>query len=357
MSTEESVHILNRKLWIFGMIGLGCVLATGLLFLFRKMCPELNSGYCKGISDNPPWLLVTGLTLGPATVLFWIWRDRYRWNDIKNARANLEVADKGQVTDRFSKAIEHIGTQIPAVRLGGIYALEKVASDYPDDYMSTVIETLSAFVRVKTKDGPTSEDESGEKIPDVDVQAAITVLGRLKNETKTRIDLSKAHLQGSRLNGANFVAANFVLVHLEGAFLQEADFREAALMEAHLQGANMQGANLQGANLQGAHLRQANLQGANLQGAYLRQAHLEKARLLGAHLEGALLHGANLQGANLEGALLHGAGLSDANLEAEVSGAFYDSKTSFQEGFLPEEQGMVKTDGGSKPAESGQSTE
>jgi hypothetical protein len=53
------------------------------------------------------------------------------------------------LTDRYSKAIEHLGDSKVDVRLGGIYALERVAADSPTD-RSAIIEVLCAFVRVHT---------------------------------------------------------------------------------------------------------------------------------------------------------------------------------------------------------------
>jgi hypothetical protein len=50
---------------------------------------------------------------------------------------NHEIAREGQITDRFTKAIAQLGEQGPeklAVRLGGIYALERIARDSERDH-------------------------------------------------------------------------------------------------------------------------------------------------------------------------------------------------------------------------------
>ncbi|HUR08307.1 MAG TPA: hypothetical protein VM347_37615 [Nonomuraea sp.] len=56
------------------------------------------------------------------------------------ARKGLDVAQKGQVTDRFSKAVEQLGSQSLDVRIGGIYALDSVGRDVRD-YRQTTIDS------------------------------------------------------------------------------------------------------------------------------------------------------------------------------------------------------------------------
>ncbi|MFN7523786.1 MAG: hypothetical protein ACK5RD_11680, partial [Aphanizomenon sp.] len=67
----------------------------------------------------------------------------------KNAEAankNAETANQKQITERFSKAIEQLGSDKPEVILGGIYTLERIARDSKPDQW-TIMEVLTAFVR------------------------------------------------------------------------------------------------------------------------------------------------------------------------------------------------------------------
>ena len=54
--------------------------------------------------------------------------------------------EQGQVTDRYTKAIEQLGSDKLDVRIGGIYALERIARDSARDH-PTVMEVLTAFIR------------------------------------------------------------------------------------------------------------------------------------------------------------------------------------------------------------------
>jgi len=77
------------------------------------------------------------------------------------AAANLKLAEAKQVTERFSKAVEMLSSGNIHTRLGGIYALERIAKDSDDDYWQ-VIEVLTAFVREESpwppKPQPATED-------------------------------------------------------------------------------------------------------------------------------------------------------------------------------------------------------
>lgn len=58
----------------------------------------------------------------------------------------LQLTREGQVTDRFLRAVDQLGSDKVEVRFGGIYALERIARDSPSD-RSAITEVLSAYVR------------------------------------------------------------------------------------------------------------------------------------------------------------------------------------------------------------------
>ncbi|TQD24920.1 hypothetical protein [Methanolobus vulcani] len=51
------------------------------------------------------------------------------WKRVSAAEKNVEVLEDGQITERFTRAIEQFKSEITEVRLGGIYALGRIASD------------------------------------------------------------------------------------------------------------------------------------------------------------------------------------------------------------------------------------
>jgi Pentapeptide repeats (8 copies) len=214
----------------------------------------------------------------------------------------LRVNREGQITERFTRAIDQLGatdetTGKPRleIRLGGVYALERIAWDSPERDYSTVMEVLTAYVRENTTQAPgpskgssdaaltsneaTAEADKGAKQPappeprrpTADIQAILDVLGRAQDRVpekyRTRLDLNEAILQNARLKKANLSEARLRRVDLRGADLRGADLREASLWGANLREADLREADLRGANLLAADLRGADLRGAILQAA------------------------------------------------------------------------------------------
>jgi len=133
------------------------------------------------------------------------------------------------ISNQVAKGFELLGNKDkePMQRLGGIYALEGVMNN-------SVLEALSAFVRVETK------TETGEGPPPDDIQAALTVITRRKSGFKELpLFLGKAHIPKADLGGTNLTRA-----HLVGADLTRADLSGAFLTVADLGGANLTGADL-----------------------------------------------------------------------------------------------------------------
>ena len=258
------------------------------------------------------------------------------------AQKTVEVAERGQITERFTRAIDQLGSGTLEVRLGGIYALERIARDSRDDHW-TIMEVLTAFVREKARapreqeeepreaeravneeEKPPQGDDAEEGLrPRTDIQAILTVIGRRKLEHEEGekdytldsrgTDLRRADLRGARLKGTHLAGAR-----LEGASLTWAHLERVNLVAARLKGAHLLGARLEGADLEGARLEGANLGYVRLEEADLQDARLEGAFLVGAHLEGAILRDARLEGADLGGARLEGAHLDGADLRSAI---------------------------------------
>ncbi|MEA5530738.1 pentapeptide repeat-containing protein [Dolichospermum sp. UHCC 0684] len=215
----------------------------------------------------------------------------------KNAEAankNAETANQKQITERFSKAIEQLGSDKPEVILGGIYTLERIARDSEPDQW-TIIEVLTAFVRqnapiIKENESQSPEDQEKLLKLRISIRACLTVIAERKHpdlENKrldlTKVNISGFNLVGFKLKGFNFAGANLTEAYLFRAVLTGAVLTRAVLTRAVLYGADLTRADLIGANLTGA----------NLEGAYRFEPDLiTKVLLTEADLEGAILKGA-----------------------------------------------------------------
>ena len=240
---------------------------------------------------------------------------------------NFILSREGHVTDRYTKAIEQLGSGKLDVRIGGIYALERVARDSARDH-PTVMEVLTAFIREHSREpGAIPEPASAtiERRTRPDVQAALTVVGRrdhsqdratinLTSADLREANLTRADLFGADLTSADLTSADLREANLSGAMLVRADLTSARLLGADLTSADLTGARLAGANIYDANLTGARLTSTDLTGAILTDADLTKADLMQADLTRGIIIGANLIGANLVGAILSGANLRRANL-------------------------------------------
>ncbi len=219
----------------------------------------------------------------------------------------LELSRQAQLTDRYAKAVEQLGSESIDVRLGAIYALERLMHDSPND-QPTIVEVIAAFIRDNVNHrpapsptlspgpsaAPTPTSSSDPRVVlarrPTDLVAAITVLSRRDTRhdaRRARVDLSYADLAGLNLTQVNLAGVDLVGARMHGTILS---------------GANLTGTGLLFADLSDARLNNANLTCAALLGADLRNAYLEDANFTRAGLPGADLTGADLEHANLTGA-------------------------------------------------------
>jgi hypothetical protein len=211
---------------------------------------------------------------------------------------------ESHVTDRYTKAIDQLGSDRLDVRLGAIYALERIMIDSARDH-PTIVEVLAAFVRVhaplNTEDP--DGDAPGARVghTPTDVQAALTVLGRRPpgRVERGRLDLHDTMLPRVYLPRANLVGANLLHADLARANLFRADLAAASLSRANLAEADMRYASLEGAYLDAADLTSADLVGANLARTWFKKACLVRADLSLSNLADARLIDADLTEADL----------------------------------------------------------
>jgi hypothetical protein len=206
----------------------------------------------------------------------------FAYRGLEAGRLQLKATEDGQITTRYTEAVKQLGDkENDDIRIGGIYALQRIARDSDRD-LPTVVALLSAFVRRSAPVKEAAEESSPEGIPlsaqAPDVEIALRVLA----------ELGGAHLSRTNFDGANLYGAD-----LHGADLHGADLR----------GADLRGGNLRGADLRGADLRGGNLRGASLIRADLRGADFRDANLISADLRGADLGDADLRSASIYGAV------------------------------------------------------
>lgn len=177
----------------------------------------------------------------------------------------VKVTEEGQITERFTRAIDQLGAVdnngIPKIeiRLGGIYALERIANDSKADHW-TVMEVLCAYIRENSlvKENLHTEQFSARISTSLirpDIQSALTVIGKRKRweeETEDQnLSFVKSDLNGANLAKGNWAKSNLAFCILEQAMCQKANFRNSQLIIAKMKSAFLNGAHFEGARLIG----------------------------------------------------------------------------------------------------------
>lgn len=218
----------------------------------------------------------------------------------------IQVARESQITERFSRAVDHLGSDKLDVRIGGIYALERLALNSPADRAS-VARILAAFVRehapwlVGSPDGP--------EHPTPEVDDTLPWLSNRANDVQIAV-----HVLARRPRNADDPQLLLTYTDLRGLYLSEGRLDDALLRHSNLARSWLKDMSLERSELVDSDLRQAKLTGARMTDADLRFAQLQRADLRDAVLRNADLRGADLTGARLEGADLTGARADDATV-------------------------------------------
>jgi len=178
---------------------LAAVLAVGCVFLW--WLPKRQVAHLVGTvpldvlfqrenEARQTWAGIIGGLVVFATLYF-------TWRRVEAAQQSVEVAREEQITERFTRAIEQLGSEKLEVRLGGIYALERIARDSAKDHWPTM-EVLTACVRENaTRKEREAAEAGGADWPPADIQAILTVIGRRRRRSGGRVPAG--HSLGRRL--------------------------------------------------------------------------------------------------------------------------------------------------------------
>ncbi len=244
---------------------------------------------------------------------FGIWRAVTAHRQAKAAQRQAEaaneqarIAGQGHITERFSRAVEQLGHDRVAVRIGGIYALKRIAEDSVERDHLAVMDVLTNFIRqppyaagqvtaarqdrkrrvaaeadqIDRADqtaGAAEPPPEPELIDCPDIVAAIEIIqGRSKAqravEGENQLSLTRAGLSYLRLPEVDLRYFNLTGANLTGTLLARAKLMGAELRTANLERANLARANLAGADLTDANLWRTELQHADLTSAILTDA-------------------------------------------------------------------------------------
>ena len=263
------------------------VIGVGVMCTFASW-DWLRSIETSNMESRSTTLRNIGLVYGGALALLLAgWRGWVADQQSRAAQHQAETAQKGLLNERYQQGAVMLGNSVLAVRLAGIYALQRLAEDNATVYHIQVMRLLCSFVRDpfdaersslvpdenSTKLVPPVGEEEIHHLPQ-DVQAAIDAISACHSK---QLDIEGAEnfwldLHGADLRGANLVGRDLSYaspMNLEGVqpgtlFLDHfgTDLSQSKLHSADLLQANLSNVDFSGAELHGANFALANLSGA-----------------------------------------------------------------------------------------------
>lgn len=374
-TSKRIVHIAGGISFFIGFLLL-------MLVLLRLTEALLGLGSYAGDETQSAAIRNIGLFLAAITgVPFLIWRSIV-------AQKQVDVAEQGHITDRINKAVEGLGADKTVkrqrrrqsgelayvtaengepdysqpimeevtqpnleVRIGAIFALERISQDSERDHIQ-IMEILCAYIRENAQtvveplpEGDPTPQEWREwvkhelKPPRQDLAVALEVIRRRKPARKKReqehgFNVSLQHTVMRKVGPlkCDLESADLSDSEWQGSDLRSVKLQEAVLINAALQVANLDHANLQGAKLAGTKMQATYLRHAKLQSAVLYKANLEGAYLIGAEFDGHT----NLFEANLQGAVVKSVDFSDVpQITEHLPGMFGDGTVTLPGGHGP----------------------
>jgi len=376
---------IDRNDWRLARLGIALGAILGLLALTLLTRTLLIAfGLIDGVdrwSELRNSLLVIGVIVGAPFV---VWRTMI-------ADRQTAINQQTHYTDLYAKAVEMLGADkvekrdgkersVPniEVRLGAIYALQRVMNQSDADYLP-ILKTLCAYVRENATfqerpsfsegpplpeppEPPEARDETPEELAErlaairlhaqnlrdwgerlrakaaargvasaqrPDIRAALDVLcdrpekRRLALEGIDRLEPPTLNSDWHTDQSPEALQRRQVRIeaHCEeleawAARGKRIDLAAAALQCITRYKADLRRTNFRGARMEGAILSAARLQGAILSEAIVQGAELRYTRLHGAFLRGTQMQGADLYGAHLQGVLARNAKFGGTMLAA-----------------------------------------
>ncbi|MFJ3204781.1 pentapeptide repeat-containing protein [Streptomyces sp. NPDC086989] len=272
------------------------------------------------------------------------------WRQLRVSQDGLRATQEGYVTDRFSRAVDQLGSDKPDVRIGGLHALWRIAEQSARD-REAIISIQAAYLRTHLPWPPAGPDSPAADVPinDIapletraaDAQVALTALGVLcQHREQSWVNLSITDLRRADCDGLWFPEVNFDRTCMEAAGLYHANLTQASLVSVNLRHADLTTATLRRARCILADLRGAKLVETDLRDADFTETDLRETNLRKANAHGAVFHRADLRMADLRGT-----DLSTANLvEARLTGALASEHTRWPADFDHTAAGVVETD-------------
>jgi uncharacterized protein YjbI with pentapeptide repeats len=186
--------------------------------------------------------LAAGAGAGAAVGLLLAFR-RQHHQEVATVRTDFDATER-RITELYTKAVEQLGSDKAPVRLGGLYALERLAQDNPA-HRQTIVNVICAYLRMPFPPAaptsrPTTEagKDDGEPVPSAEMTSLADRGEAWQQERQVRLTAQRVlreHLRDASHNGqpsADLTSERFwpgIRLDLTGATLIDFGLRGAVL--------------------------------------------------------------------------------------------------------------------------------
>lgn len=272
------------------------------------------------------------------------------WRQVRVSQDGLRATQEGYVTDRFSRAVDQLGSDRLETRIGGLHALWRVAEQSDRD-REAVISIQAAYLRTHLPWPPNGAESPAATVHInsiaslearvADAQVALTGLGVLcQRREQSWVNLSATDLRRADCDGLWLPEVNLDRSCMEAAGLYRCNLTQASLVSVNLRHADLRTAILHRTRCALADLRGARLVETDLREADFTEADLREANLRKADAGDAVFRGADLRLADLRGTDLRTADLTQVRL----TGALASDRTRWPDNFDYSAAGVVVTE-------------
>ena len=128
------------------------VVATGVgIWAVINYWVSLSTTFWDWLRDGPDGMESGSTTIrnlglvigGVVAIVLAVWRSSI-------AKRQADTAEHGLLNERYQRGAEMLGSEVLAVRLGGIYALQRLAQEHPKQYHIQIMRLFCAFARNPT---------------------------------------------------------------------------------------------------------------------------------------------------------------------------------------------------------------
>jgi len=213
---------------------------------------------------------------------------------IKKQGQQIQLAVKSQIDERFSNAIEHLGSDKEPVLLGGIAELHQTAKENSKDYAEVAFNILCSYIRSNTNVYKKNADDFNATAIQTIINYLFKPSGGIENPYKNlKADLGHSNLLGVDLNDCDFTGADFsfsLMPSMENVILDYANIGSADFSVATLKNVSLKNARVFHARFRLSNLTDVSFEGCKDVGVIFIDSELTKVSFANSSIHRSLFY-------------------------------------------------------------------